>query len=151
MKMQNKLKSGPDDGPKQCLNTSQTTISYANRFFPSLISITPEAQLRLSVLKAVVSKHIALTRLSTPHFWRAVTTELLIASPEYHSLAFVRREAAPLVNHNNYKRTLISVDVQHWHWVPLATFYRLKVGARKDQKRFLQIGPSVYETSVLLF
>jgi len=39
--------------------------SRCNRLLPSLISITPQAQLRLSVLEAVVSKHMALTRLST--------------------------------------------------------------------------------------
>src|SRR6218665_401437 len=53
---------------------------------------------------------MALTRLSTPHSWTIVTTALLTASPEYHSQAFVRREAAPLVklvNHNNYKPTNI--------------------------------------------
>src|SRR6218665_603379 len=73
MTMHNKPTSGPADGPKQCLNTSQTTISYTscrharcNRFLPSLISITPQAQLRLPVLEAVVSKNMALTRLSTP-------------------------------------------------------------------------------------
>jgi len=109
--MQNRPKSGPDDGPKQCLNTSRTTILYTwcrharcNRFLPSPISITPQAQLRLPVLEAVVSKHMALTRLSTRHSWTIVITAFLNASPVYHSQAVVRREAAPLVNHN-YKPT----------------------------------------------
>src|SRR6218665_2774738 len=39
-----------------------------------------------------------------PHSWTIVITALLTAFPVYHSQAVVRREAAPLVNHN-YKPT----------------------------------------------
>jgi len=73
--MQNKPKSGP--GRKQCLNISQTTIPCTwcwhagrNRFLPCLIFITSQAQLCLPILEAVVSKHMAFTRLSTPHSWK---------------------------------------------------------------------------------
>src|SRR6218665_179383 len=82
--------SGPDDGPKQCLNTSPTTILYTwcwharcNRFLPSLVSITPQAPVQLPILEAVVSNHTCGLNLTlNPHSWTIVSTALLIASPE---------------------------------------------------------------------
>src|SRR6218665_224234 len=130
-----------------------STCQMQQIFLPSLISITPQAQLRVPVLNAVVSKHMALTRFSTPHSWTIVTTALLTASPVYHSQALVCRKAAPLVNHkifykptNTGRRSTLARTVISGNILPSQS-----KGTEGSKKRLFQIGLSVYETSVLLF
>ena len=77
MKMQNKPKSGPDDGPKQCLNTSQTTISYTwcrharcNRFWPSLHDLyhTTSSTSSASIGSSGIKAH-DINQTFNPHPW----------------------------------------------------------------------------------
>jgi len=145
MKMQNKPKSGPDDGPKQCLNTSQTTISYTwcrharcNRFLPSLIYVSHhKLNLSVSIRSSGIKAH-GINQTSNLQLLDNCNNSMLTASPVYHSQALVYREAAPLVNHNcKPTNTGTNCNIQQHFTVSKQGHGRIKRGFIRLGRRFM--------------